>query len=130
MWALATTIVIAAYHTHGTFGGSATLLQQDRFLFTIALGAIWLTVLAGIVDLTARSWRESANPGLVSLITGSLLLLYSVFGLFFGVLGIGLVGVFVMLSARPLRAPRESQWNKASLGDAVSQGYPPPAPGS
>ena len=53
-------------------------------LFTIALGAIWLTVLAGIVDLTARSWRESANPGLVSLITGSLLLLYSVFGLFFG----------------------------------------------
>ena len=129
-WALMTTCVIAAYHVQGfTTGSSVTLLQKDRFLFTIAIGAVWFTVLAGIVDLTVRSWRKSASLGVFSLITGSLLVLYSLFGLVFGVLGIGLVGVFVMLSARPLPAPGGSPSKTQSFGQAVKQGYPPVAPG-
>lgn len=50
------------------------------------------------------AWRrKDSRPGVPSLIVGALLTAFSLFGLLWGLLSIGVIGLLLMLASRPLK---------------------------
>jgi hypothetical protein len=69
------------------------------------MGIIGAVVLAGTLDLAFRIWRKvTTTPGTLAIVMGGLFGLYSVLGAVFGVLGLGPIGLFVVLSGLTLKA--------------------------
>jgi hypothetical protein len=89
------------FYTHPP---ATTFYQRDHVPFGILLLFMGLTVIGGMVDLAFRAWRRLTQPGIVAIAAGGLLALYSLFGLIFGFLGIGTIGLFVILSGLPMKA--------------------------
>ena len=81
----------------------SSLYAQNPSVWPLNFGILGATVLGGTVDLAVRMRLRINGPGVLALIAAGLLLLYSLFGLLPGVLGVGPIAVFVALSALPLR---------------------------
>lgn len=96
----------------------ASLYSQDHF-WLANFGVFGFTVVCGAVDLAVRVRRRFDRPGPVALTVGVLLALYSLFGLLYGVLGIAPIGLFVALSARPIKFAPSVVWSPPRWQDRV-----------
>jgi hypothetical protein len=118
LWGVGVALFIFGYHinepravltvtTGGrTFAGNPpalTLHERDGAIWEIALFLIGLVLMAGLADLLFRAGRRITGPGLLAVIAGGLLVLYSLFGLIYGLLGIGTIGILVILVGLPMR---------------------------
>lgn len=54
--------------------------------------------------MVVRTARSSPRPGVLAFGAGELLVAYSLFGLVYGALGIGTIGVLVILVGLPMRS--------------------------
>lgn len=118
VWALGVASFIIGYHIdepHGvltisvggrTYAGNPpalTLYQKDGVIWEIALLMVGLVIGLGAADLLFRTVRRLAVPGFVAIVAGGLLVAYSLFGLVYGLLGVGTIGVFVILAGLPMK---------------------------
>jgi hypothetical protein len=55
------------------------------------------------VDLLFRTVRGLTLPGVVAIVAGGLLVAYSLFGLVYGLFGLGTIGVLVILAGLPIK---------------------------
>ena len=112
-WAAIAVVALASYHVaepagvlsittngHTYFGHPPALSMYESdpisfFTIVITLGA---GLVVGGVDLAVRTVRKSGRMGVASVVAGSVLILVSVLGLLFGLLGIGVVGVLLIFS--------------------------------
>ena len=69
---------------------------------------IGLVLVAGLADLLDRVDRRITGPGLLAMVAGGLLVLYSLFGLIYGLLGIGTIGILVILVGFPMKPEIET----------------------
>ncbi|HEV3266534.1 MAG TPA: DUF2510 domain-containing protein [Acidimicrobiales bacterium] len=85
---------------HTYFGNppALTLYQRDPVSAKIIGVALGLAVLAGTIDLAVRTVFRLTGPGVAALLAGGLLILFSLFGLLWGLGGVGTVGLLVILS--------------------------------
>jgi hypothetical protein len=60
-------------------------------------------LLVGLIDLILRFNQSTARVGVGAIVAGSLVLLVSLFGLLPGLLGVGVVGIFLIASGLPQR---------------------------
>ena len=78
--------------------------------------------ISGIADLTFRLWRRHTQAGILAISSGGCLALYSLFGLVFGFLGIGIIGLLVVLSGLPMKSVLPpSGWYPDPVGQAEYQ---------
>ena len=118
LWSLGFAIFIFSYHIdepHGvltittggrTFAGNPpalTLYERSGVIWVIALFIVGFVILCGAADLLFRTVRSKTAPGLVAIVAGGLLVAYSLFGLVYGLLGIGIIGVLVVLAGLPMK---------------------------
>ncbi len=118
LWSLGFAFFIFSYHIdepHGiltittggrTFAGNPpalTLYERSGVIWVIALFIIGFVVLCGAADLLVRTVRSRTAPGLVAIVAGGLLVAYSLFGLIYGLIGIGTIGALVVLSGLPMK---------------------------
>ena len=80
-----------------------TLYQKDRVIWEIALFIVGFVILLGSADLLFRTIRQLTSPGIVALVAGGLLIAYSLFGLVYGVLGLGAIGVWMIMAGLPMK---------------------------
>ena len=118
VWAAGATAFILGYHfaqpssvwaqidnrKFYTHPPAITLYQRDQVPYGIVLLLIGLTVASGIADLTFRWRRRLTQNGILAIAAGGCLALYSLFGLLFGFLGIGTIGLLVILSGLPMKS--------------------------
>lgn len=90
-------------HTFFTHPPALTLAQRDPVSATIVTVVMATVVGIAAVDLAVRIVRRTTRPGVVALGAGGVLVLFSLFGLLFGLLGIGPAGVLVALSGLAMR---------------------------
>jgi hypothetical protein len=84
-----------------TFVGSPpalTLYEKDGVIWQIALYIVGFAILCGAADLAFRTVRCLTAPGVLAIVAGGLLVAYSLFGLLYGLLGLGTIGVLVILA--------------------------------
>ncbi len=120
-WTLGVAIFIFGYHIdepHGvltvnvggrTYAGNPpalTLYEKDGVIWEIALFIVGFVILLGAADLLYRTIRRLTVPGIAAIVAGGLLVAYSLFGLLYGLLGLGTIGVFVILAGLPMRPGR------------------------
>jgi hypothetical protein len=118
LWAIGVAVFLFGFHLnepHGvltittggrTFAGNPpalTLYERDGVIWEIALFLIALVLLSGAADLLFRCVRLSAAPGILAIVAGAILVAYSLFGLIYGLLGIGTIGVLVILVGLPMK---------------------------
>lgn len=119
LWAIGVTLFIFGFHINEpkgvltmTTGGrtyvgnppALTLYERDGAIWEIALFLIGFVLVAGLADLLFRADRQITGPGLLAIVAGCLLVLYSLFGLIYGLLGIGTIGILVILVGLPIKA--------------------------
>ena len=97
-WSLASLAVILTFPV-GDAG--KTLYRQDHTIFwefAIILGAV---LGEGTVDLAVRTRRRSPRSGVPTIVVGSTLAAFSLFGWIWGLASLGVIGGLLALSARP-----------------------------
>jgi hypothetical protein len=119
LWAIGVARFIFGYHINEpstvlsvTTGGhtfvghppALTLYERDGPIWEVALVLTGLVLSAGAIDLVVRTARRSVRPGVLAFGAGGLLVAYSLFGLVYGLLGIGTIGVLVILVGLPMRS--------------------------
>ena len=119
LWAVGVALFILRFHInepHGvltvTTGGrtfvgnppALTLYERDGGIWIVALVLIGVVLLSGATELLVRTLRSSTGPGIAAMVAGGLLVAYSLFGLIYGFIGIGTVGVLVILVGLPMKA--------------------------
>jgi len=118
--------LVAGKHTYYTHPPALTLNQQDPAstkILTIVLG---LTLLAGTVDLVIRTARRMTGPGVAALLAGGMLMVFSLFGLLWGLAGIGTAGLFVILSGLAMKTSGSGSADKADSVELPAAWYPDP----
>jgi len=118
LWGVGVAFFVFGYHInepHGvltvTTGGrtyagnppALTLYERGGAIWEIALFLIGLVLVAGLADFLFRADRRITGPGLLAIVAGGLLVLYSLFGLIYGLLGIGTIGILVILVGLPMK---------------------------
>jgi hypothetical protein len=89
-----------------TFAGNPpalTLYERSGVIWVIAVFIVGFVVLCGAADLLFRTVHRLTAPGITAMVAGGLLVAYSLFGLVYGVLGIGTVGALVILAGLPMK---------------------------
>lgn len=119
LWALGFALFVFRFHLdepHGvltvstgghTFVGdppALTLYQRDGPIWLAAISLVGLVLGCGVTDLASRTLRQRGALGVVAIVAGCLLFAYSLFGLVYGLLGIGTIAVLVILSGLPVRS--------------------------
>ena len=84
-----------------------TVFGRDPGLWTANFLVIGTAIAICVIELAVRSHRRSAQPGVVAIVFGSLLCVYSLFGLFYGVAAIAPIGVLMILSGLPVEPQQE-----------------------
>lgn len=79
-----------------------TVFGHDPGLWTANFVGIGVVIAISGMELTARSLRRSPGPGIIAMVLGSLLCVYSLFGLLYGVIAIAPIGVLMILSGLPV----------------------------
>lgn len=140
LWAGGVAVFCLTYHPPGqsgtpwlTIGGRTyrtgppvlTFYRQDPVGARIVAVALGTCLAVGTVDLAVRAVRRSTVPGVGSILVGGLVVLFSLFGLVIGLLGIGTVGLLVLASAWPLRATGGAG-DRGALPGAPPGWYPDP----
>ncbi len=119
LWSMAFVAFIFDYHinepygvltitTGGrTFAGNPvalTLYERSGVIWVIAIFIVVSVILCGAADLLFRTVRRVTAPGAVAMVAGGLLIAYSLFGLVYGLLGIGSIGALVFLAGLPMKS--------------------------
>ena len=84
-----------------------TVFGRDPGLWVANFVGIGTAIAICVVELAVRSHRRSVQPGIVSIVFGSVLCLYSFFGLLYGVVAIAPIGAFLILSGLPVEPQHE-----------------------
>jgi len=92
-----------------------TLYEKGGVIWEINLFLIGLVLVSGAIDLLVRTIRRWTGPGVLAMVAGALLVVYSLFGLIYGLLGIGTIGILVILVGIPM---------KPGLGVGLAHGVP------
>lgn len=123
LWALVCLLVSVGYHIsepagvlsitigNQTYTGNPpalSLYQRDQVSILLAAAIVFGALLVSAIDVEVRWRRKSPSPGVASAIVGAALILFSLFGLLWGVLSIGVVGLLLIVASRPFREPRPS----------------------
>jgi len=95
---------IANGRTYYTHPPAQTLAQSDHVSAEIVTIALGLAVVMGTLDLIVRLVRRMPALGVVAVIGGGLLMVFSLFGLLRGLAGIGTAGLLIILTGLPLRS--------------------------
>jgi hypothetical protein len=90
-------------HTYTGDPPALTLLQRDPVSFVTIAVTLGAGLFVGLIDLILRFNRSTARVGVGAIVAGSLVLLVSLFGLLPGLLGVGVVGIFLIASGLPQR---------------------------
>lgn len=93
-------------HTYVGHPPALTLFERDPFSMFLALGIVGGALLAAFVEAGVLSARRSTDRAGLTTGLGVLLLLYSVLGVFWGIMSIGVTGFLVLFSASPAWARR------------------------
>jgi hypothetical protein len=141
LWAGGVIAVWLSYHIaepHGvlgvTTGGRSyygnppalALNERDPVSTKIVLVALALTLLAGTIDLAVRTVFRMTGPGAAAFLAGGMLMLFSLFGLLWGIAGVGTVGLLVILSGIAMRTAGPGAALKAAPVGAPAAWYPDP----
>lgn len=117
LWTLACFAVAVGYHINEppgvqsitlnghTYVGSPpalSLMQRDPNAVLLAAVLVLVAILVAAVDVDRRRRRDDRRPGVASVIVGVLLVLFSLFGLGWGLASLGVVGLLVVLASRPI----------------------------
>ncbi len=135
LWAGAVVAVIYGHHVDRPNGPWAvvdgrtlythypaqTLAQGDHVGAEIMTVALALAVAVGTVDLAVRLVRRMTVPGVAALSAGGMLVLFSLFGLLWGLAGLGTAGLLVVLSGLSMRSTAET------VPDGSAAPVPPPS---
>jgi hypothetical protein len=120
LWSAAVLGVVFAHHLNqvtqqvATINGKGiyitpaaqTLYQQDRVSGEIFATAIAIALVIATADLLYRVLRKRSDIGPAALAIGYLLILFSLFGLGWGLLAFGPIALFIILSSLPFRFPK------------------------
>lgn len=116
IWSMVTLILLLRYHIdeplgttsvslngHNYFGNppALTLLQRDPVSFTIVVGVLIAGLLISVSDLVLRILFHAERRGKTALVTGSSMVVFSLFGLVWGLASVGIVGLLIFFSAFP-----------------------------
>ena len=116
-WGLLTLVVIARYHlnqprteTSITINGqtyrgspiSLTLSQSQPGLFKTMVLAVVGSLAVASGDLLLRVTHQQRRPGYGALAAGVVVALFSLVGLLWGVVSLGVMGALLVLSSQPL----------------------------
>jgi chromate transport protein ChrA len=88
-------------HTYVGNPPAVSLFERDRSWFLIMTIIVVVAILVAFIDVTVRGRRNSGNAGIASAVAGALLVLFSLFGLLWGLASIGVVGLLLILASRP-----------------------------
>ncbi|HUX05050.1 MAG TPA: hypothetical protein VMV53_09145 [Acidimicrobiales bacterium] len=80
-----------------------SLFERDNFSVLLAMVLVTVAILVAFLDVTSRRRRADRRPGPATVVAGSLLVAFSLFGLLWGILSIGVVGLLLILASRPPR---------------------------
>ena len=118
LWMLVVVVVVATYHlsagpptiwksvcptpdrcvNYFTHPRALSLLERDPVSGAFVLGAMAVGVLVGFADAMMAARSRQGSSGVASIIAGVLVVLFSMFGLLYGIASIGLVGLLIVLS--------------------------------
>ena len=117
LWTLGWLAVAAGYHINEppgvqsitlnghTYVGSPpalSLMERDGNAVLIAALLVLAALLVATLDVNLRRRRDDRRPGVPSVIAGTLLVAFSLFGLGWGLASLGVVGLLVVLASRPI----------------------------
>ena len=93
-------------HPYAGHPPALTFAQRDGPIWLVAVIIIGVALALGVLDLTVRTIRRTPRPGLVAIVVGALVTLFSLFGLLLGLLALGTIGVLLILSGLPINSGR------------------------
>jgi hypothetical protein len=88
-------------HTYAGNPPAVTLFERDGVWVLIMTTIVVSALLVSLIDVTVRSRRNFGGIGITSMISGGLLVAFSLFGLLWGLASIGVVGLFLILASQP-----------------------------
>ena len=98
------TSVVINGHTFIGNPPAVTFSERDPVSFLIVVLTMSSAVLISLIDLIFRYFSNPTWSGKPSLIVGSIIILISLRGLIWGFLSLGVIGIFIVLSAFPLKS--------------------------
>jgi hypothetical protein len=98
------TAVTTNGHTYYGNPPALTLYQSDPVSFVTVAVALGAALLISLVDLVVRVAQRTSRVGVGAVVAGSLVVLFSLFGLLWGVIGVGVVGALLIVSGLAPRA--------------------------
>jgi O-antigen/teichoic acid export membrane protein len=90
-------------HTYYGNPPAITLYEKDPVSVIITMSVLGTCLAASFVELVVRTKKRWTRPGSVAIVTGGLTVLFSLFGLLYGLVSIGVVGALVLLSGLPTK---------------------------
>jgi hypothetical protein len=91
-------------HTYTGNPPALTLYQSEGSAILIMMAFVAGLILVAAIDVTVHR-RKDGGPGYASATVGSLLMVFSLFGLLWGLASFGVVGLLLILASRPMRQP-------------------------
>jgi hypothetical protein len=88
-------------HTYTGSPPALTLFERDRFPLILGTVIVVAALTVSAIDVALRSRRKDSRAGVPSLVVGLSLAAFSLFGLLWGLLSVGIVGAFLVLASRP-----------------------------
>ncbi len=90
-------------HTYYGNPPAVTLYEKDPVSVIIMMAVLGGCLVASFVELVVRAQRRWTRPGSVAIVTGGLTILFSLFGLLYGLASVGVIGALVLLSGLPTK---------------------------
>ena len=116
LWSVVAVAVLLGYHTpeplgvlgvtingHTYLGNppALTLFERDPASFVTVIIVLGAGLLASTIDLVMRFEHRTSRTGTLAIISGSAVVLVSLFGLLVGLAGVGVVGALLIFSGLP-----------------------------
>jgi hypothetical protein len=109
LWGLAALLVVLCLHVNpdnlrDVHGQSVfrTVYARDPGLWVANFVGIGSAIVLAAVELAVRTQRKSRTPGVVAIVLGALLCVYSLFGLLYGIAAVAPIGVMLIASGRAM----------------------------
>jgi hypothetical protein len=84
-----------------------TVYARDSALWLANFFAIGAAIAVAFIELAVRTLRRSDRPGVIAYVLGSILCVYSLFGLLYGVAAVGPIGLMLIVSGIPVSRQRQ-----------------------
>ena len=111
---LGVTSITTNGHTYVGNPPALTLFERDPVSFVTITVTLGVGLLVSLADLGGRCVRRSTAPGTATMVAGAVVVLVSLFGLFLGLLGVGVVGLLLVGAGLPSRRVHWSSLDPAS----------------